>query len=422
MDKVNDNWLDLSLLPTLQHGSRKRIDWKNSIGCLIPFCCDGIYGNINIVGYELKNKAQSTVFIMIDKYITEPYQIKTNSLTNCALKQFVSNRIADNRPEIVKYLSDPQDAYKYSVGSNKYIMTTCPICGRQSLKCVNDLCHNGFFCSYCSDGVSFPNKLMRSILNNLNINFICEVGRKNGFQWMKSYLYDFYININNQDILIEMDGGFHREINQYNRDVIKDNLAKENGFKLIRIDCKYDKNDAFGYIKNNIINSDLNKLLPLNNINWETCYKNSLDNSLTIACNLWENKKLTMHEIIEKINVSRTTTIKYLTKGRELGLCPSYNEDEARRRYNIFKMKPIAWVENGIIKNVFNNAKEAEQKSVYYFGVKCSCHNIQSVCNGTQKSHHGFEFKYITKEEYEQYKMIKNNNKNIEVVEEVDAI
>jgi hypothetical protein len=55
---------------------------------------------------------------------------------------------------------------------------------------------------------------------------------------------------------------------------------------------------------------------------------------------------------------------------------------------------------------------------VQTLGVQCTAGGVCGVCRGTHKTHRGFDFKYITKEEYEQYKMINNN----EVVKGADKI
>ena len=46
-------------------------------------------------------------------------------------------------------------------------------------------------------------------------------------------------------------------------DEIKTQLANDNGFKLIRINCDYINTNPFQFIKNNIINSQLGEILNL---------------------------------------------------------------------------------------------------------------------------------------------------------------
>ena len=47
-------------------------------------------------------------------------------------------------------------------------------------------------------------------------------------------------------------------------------MAKEHNIIVIRIDCKKSEKD---YIKNNIIDSCLNDLFDLSNIDWDLCNK-----------------------------------------------------------------------------------------------------------------------------------------------------
>lgn len=57
-------------------------------------------------------------------------------------------------------------------------------------------------------------------------------------------------------IIIETDGGQHKEEEQKKIDNKKDELAMENGYDVIRIDCDYVKAEVrFEYIKNNTIHA-----------------------------------------------------------------------------------------------------------------------------------------------------------------------
>ena len=41
----------------------------------------------------------------------------------------------------------------------------------QETKGINKLTHQGFSCDLCSDGISYPEKIMSSVLTKLNIEF-----------------------------------------------------------------------------------------------------------------------------------------------------------------------------------------------------------------------------------------------------------
>lgn len=169
----------------------------------------------------------------------------------------------------------------YSKSSGHRADLHCPLCGHKKQMRISDLYRYGFACPNCSDSYSYPSKFIRNLLMQLNIDFMQEVTRKNeGFEWVGDYRYDFYFEIENRRIFIEADGHFHygdyfqtyEEV--HNTDLIKDILACDHNIEVIRIDCKYPNGHRFEYIKNNIINSELNSILNLDkSINWDACDK-----------------------------------------------------------------------------------------------------------------------------------------------------
>ena len=402
-----EKWIDLSGLPKVKYGNTKRIDWCRSVGYKIPFRYDNIQDNIIITDYVIENN-QGCVYIVIDKYVETPVKMHTHSIIGCKLRHLLSNRIINKRPDLIQYLSNQVDAYKYNIFSSEYISVCCPVCGNTFNRRVIDLHTKGLSCHMCADTISLPNRIMYTVLKQCNINFISEVNKSNGFNWMEKYRYDFYLCIKNQHILIEMDGGFHKFKDQQERDKIKTDLAISNGFKLIRIDCMYDNiGIAFDYIKNNIIHSELFDMLPLQSVDWTDCYQKVTTKLMVQVCNLWEEENMPVFKISNTTGLSKTVVTRYLKKGKILGLCLSYNNTEARSRGNSSKAQPVCFVIDNDIKYVFKNTKEVEKLSIKYFGIQCTSSGVLSVCIGKQKSHRGLVFKFITQE---QYKMIKNNN------------
>ena len=139
-----------------------------------------------------------------------------------------------------------------------------------------------------------------------------------------------------------MDGGWHTQDNNMSGqtakeskeiDNYKDKLAKEHGLKVIRIDCDYyNIKNRFDYIKNNIINSKLNEIFNLNDINWYEIDKKSENNKVKIVCEYKnQNENLTSKDIGDKLKLNRSTVIKYLKKGNELGWC-NYDPKEEMRK------------------------------------------------------------------------------------------
>lgn len=189
----------------------------------------------------------------------------------------------------------------------------------------------GFRCDYCSDKISYPNKLMTSILLQLEKKSkIKNYKREYKSDWTNGYLYDHYFLFENKNILIEMDGGFHYVDNtlakktvsySQERDKIKDELAFENGFNLIRIDCNYRKlKDRFDYIVKNI-KLTLNGILDLSEIDWMYCEKFASSNLIKEICELYDSG-VSRKDIREKYSfISNTTIGNYLNIGNSCGLC-----------------------------------------------------------------------------------------------------
>ena len=396
---INENrWIDLSGLPRTKNG--KYIDWKKSIGLEVPFQFDSANGVIKLVAHDQRDK----IFITIDRYIEEPVKIGTNWLASCLLYRLVGNKVADVRPDMVQYFVNPSDAYKYSAYNKASVEVICPICKRKRLQQVNNLCSQGFFCDMCSDGVSLPNKLMCCVLEQCKINFINEASRAKGFDWIvKQYRYDFYFQTSDgRHILVEMDGGFHRKEEQRVIDEEKNNLAKNNGYEVIRIDCQYD-GDPLDYIKPNIINSELKNILPLHMVNWDLCRQFLQTSLMQEACKLWEIDEYGVGEIVKKLNVSNVTVMTYLKRGKEYGLCPSYNFSESTYR----KGTRVALLRNNKVVRVFRHFNQLCEQSLVLLGVYFHKPSV-ITCSRRNELYKGYEIKRITKEEYEQYKMINN--------------
>ncbi len=397
---INENrWVDLSGLPRTKNG--KYIDWQKSIGLEVPFRFDGVSGIIKLISHDKRDK----IFITIDKYAEKPVRIGTNWLTSCLLYRLVGNKVVDVRADIVQYFVNQSDIYKYSVYSKALVEVICPICKRKRLQQVNNLCSQGFFCDICSDGISIPNKIMYCVLEQCKINFVNEASRAKGFEWIiKQYRYDFYFKSSTQEnILIEMDGGFHRTENQQLIDRDKDVLAMKNGYRVIRIDCQYD-GDPLCYIRNNIINSELQSLLPLHLVDWGLCDQFLQTTLMQEACRLWESDEYGVGEIVNQLNVSRVTVGTYLKRGKECNLCPSYDLSEATYR----KGTRVALLQQGKVVGVFRHFNQLCEKSLLLLGV--SFHKPSVItCSRRGELYKGYEVRRITKEEYKQYKMINNN-------------
>lgn len=163
-----------------------------------------------------------------DKQFYKEYWIEENHLLSreqgcsCCSNQIVVEGINDiptTAPWMIKYFQGGYDeAKKYHSQSNQKVNFKCPDCGKIKNKTL-PICElykrNSISCSYCGDGLSYPEKFMFNILKQLNVDF--ETEKK--FKWckykfknkMRQGRYDFYIP--SMNLIIEMDGGWHYKDN-----------------------------------------------------------------------------------------------------------------------------------------------------------------------------------------------------------------
>lgn len=272
-------------------------------------------------------------------YSIEEYNLK--NLANCPccsskLVQVGINNIPTTAPWMVKYFQNGyEEAKKYSRSSTKRLFFKCPDCNRikHNKIAIQQLYKIGKISCICQDGMSLPEKIMYYLLlqsNDISKNFKYQYSPT----WCQFYLgntkkhgiYDFYFKIDDNEFLIEMDGNFHYEKHykgktvqlQKQIDHQKDILAKENGMKVVRIDCK---RSDFEYVKNNILKSCLFTMLKLDDVDWEKIKENCYKNIIKLVC---DDYKFGMHNTVklaEKYHISRSSVISYLHIGNENKWC-----------------------------------------------------------------------------------------------------
>lgn len=172
------------------------------------------------------------------------------------------NTLYDLRKDLLEYIVDIEDSKKYTANSGKKILCRCPVCGSQKYVIINNLSKFGFSCSYCSDGISYPNKFLRAFLNQLNIYYIAE----KRFDWSDNKVYDFFLP--NYNCIIEVNGLQHYEKTSFGTRTLKEEqendkyklqMANKHHIKYyVTLDCR-ESNPIF--IKESILSSFLPKLL-----------------------------------------------------------------------------------------------------------------------------------------------------------------
>lgn len=270
-------------------------------------------------------------FKCLDYSEHNPEQKSINDFTDgCAgsIKCNQCNKIGVTNPELIKFLVNKEDAYKYSIGSStEKVLMKCPDCGCEKLIRIPDLIKDGLGCPKCSDGISYPEKFLFNVLEQLlDNNFIPQLSRAN-FKWCKNFRYDFYINKTNT--IIETHGVQHYEEkpnwgtleDTQKNDKQKEQLAKNNNISnYIVIDCR---ESDMGWIKNNILQSALPILLDFkeDDINWLECHEYACKSLVKEICQEWSNGNKNINKIAEKYKISIRTIGRYLKSGEEFGWC-----------------------------------------------------------------------------------------------------
>ena len=301
----------------------------------------------------------------------------------------------DTHPDIAKLLKNPKDGYEYSAGSNQKVYFVCPDCGIARLKNICDACNHGFTCLTCGDGVSYPNKFCRAFLNQLPISdYIPEYQP----DWAKPYLYDNFFEYNGVYYILEADGSFHyNDKNEFGgtltdrqrTDEIKNRLAEQHNITLIRIDCRESNCE---YIKNEILNSELNKIFELNSIDWVECDIIAQKNLVKLVCELYMAGVKSTKEISQNLKIGRTTVTRYLKRGVDLQWC-DYNPKLAASDGIKKISKPV--IATSIIdgtERYFHSHAECERELTNMCGFNFFSTYIAKACDNG-KPYKGFMFK-----------------------------
>lgn len=272
-------------------------------------------------------------------------------------KHSEENNLWKTRPNIAKMLLNEEDGYKYSPGSGQKVDWKCPDCNNViHNKAIANIVRHGLSCCRCSDGISYPNKFIYNIIDqiktiyqNKHIDF--DFKTEATFEWSDNKLYDMYIEFNNKKVIVEMHGIQHYEESPFKRtrilkeeqknDKIKCELALKNGADYyIIIDCR--KSDA-DFIKKNILNSELLEILNVSetDIDWLECDRFSTHSRVIEACKLWNDGMKSCSKIAKTMRLSRSVIQNYIKKGKAVGLVDK--SDEAINANNTSGYKGVCW-------------------------------------------------------------------------------
>ena len=294
---------------------------------------------------------------LIDNYIGKIIEKDLLNGTGCPVcsnrKVFKGvNDMWTTNPELAKLLANPDDGYKYTQSSHHHLDWKCPDCGNiiknREIKSINN---RGLCCPKCSDGISYPEKFMYNLLQQLNVNFVYQLSHIT-FDWCKGHnydvKYDFYIPSIN--CIIETHGLQHYDNNngcwdntteqQQENDKFKKQLAIENNIKnYIVIDCRYSNIE---WIKNSILNSKLLELFDLSNVNWTEINKQSYKSIIKEVCDMWKIGVKNTNILHHKFKLNICCIREYLHRGEKLGWCdynPKHSETYIIKHQYINKNK-----------------------------------------------------------------------------------
>lgn len=373
-------------------------------------------GNIIIDGVGVNDKNRTIYYCKCDNgHCFTRFGYALNSCPVCSGRNVIDgiNDMHSTNQNLFNQLVDKEFGHRHAQHSNKKTNWICPDCGNIiNNKSPNQILRYGYGCNNCSDGISYPEKFMTNLLSESGIEFIYQYNKKHA-EWCGDYKYDFYIPKFN--VIIEVNGLQHYKSCQWHsyddvskNDKLKRDLAERNVSKYIVIDARYSNRD---FLKQSIMrNDDMYDILFSNimYIKWKQIDQISEKSKLKSVA-LSFNDGVSFETIMSTFNIGKTTLKRYLNRGTELGFCnynPKLFKDISTYKltqYNAEALSlPIVCNENNM---VFKSANKCELLSEDIFGTKLDHRNISAVLKGKRKHTKHFTFSYITKEQFNKFKL-----------------
>lgn len=299
------------------------------------------------------------------------------------------NDLGTKCPWIVPYFIDKELVATLSPKSTHVVKLQCPVCHTFISDKVVALTSRAHICPICSNTASFGERVVKAVLDNLNVEYQYDKST----EWSKNYRYDFIIESINT--IIEVDGVQHLSLNQKQIDDIKNNIASENGYSIIRV--PYYKSKDMDYVIDSV-KTNLSNIFDLSDIDWNDILCRTLvDTTLSQVVDKWNKQEMTQKEMCEQLNMGQEKFRNYLKLANELGII-SYNSQENKRKTQLSnlqkgnrkKMKKVMCLNDG---RIFDSCASAER----FYGLKVGKF-VGAICNGRKKSIKGLKFIFIKKE------------------------
>lgn len=298
-------------------------------------------------------------------------------------------------PEIAKMLDDSNDGYRFSFGSGKKVDWKCPCCGYiVKNKSIEKVVKRGLSCPICSDGISYPEKFVANIFNQLKIDFESH----KIFEWSDGKIYDFYIPSLN--LIVETHGIQHYVecnfsgnnqnrslIDEQQNDKYKQKLAYSNGIlDYVVIDCRQSEKN---FIKMSILNSKMSNIFNLSSIDWDVCDNKAHKSYYNDILYYYNNGITNSIDIANLIGINRKTVITALHKMAKNNICDYDSKTSSAFHISKAHYKKVICVET---KKIYESIKSTKEDG---FSPKC----VSGCCNGSgAKTHKGYHWMY-----YEDY-------------------
>lgn len=295
------------------------------------------------------------------------------------------NAIRHTRPDLALQLDDSENEFNYSIRSEKIAKWKCMHCQSVFTKKVKDVTLRGLNCPVCSIKISYPNRYMYALLQNVGICF----DREKSFEWSEGKRYDFYLPYHST--IIEMNGLQHYKDKNNgscwnynglesvrNNDKHKRDLAIKNGIEnYIVINASI---SDFDYIVQSIKGSELPSICNIQDKDYIIAGKNVETNSLFREIINRRNNGDFTRKIASDLGLSVDTVISIVKKASDLGFV-SYDANEERRKYAPYlhenNKKKIMCLNDKKIHNSINEAAE-------YYGLSPKA--VSNCINGRSKS------------------------------------
>ncbi|MEW5569691.1 zinc-ribbon domain-containing protein [Rossellomorea marisflavi] len=305
-----------------------------------------------------------------------------------------TNSLWKTDPGVAKMLVDELVGHKVTRGSGKKFEFKCPTCNSIYKKFIKNVVNLGIGCMKCSDGFSYPEKIMINILDQLHVDFETQ----KSFEWSENKRYDFFLPELN--CIIETHGsqhykGSYYKFNRYLEDeIINDRLKEDNALAndiehYIIINCS---KSNLEFIKSSCLKSKLTDLLNLKLINWIKCEEFASETLVRETCEMWNSTNYSTTKIAEELSISSTTVLRYLKKGVEIGICNySKNSSINRSRSNYGKTFKVSVIQFSL-QGEFIKKWDAIVDAAKEIGIHST--GIGMACKGKLRQSGGFKWMY----------------------------